>query len=539
MATGAKTGGRTGNKTGNTTGAGGKTGGSATRRVTSKPLIIDVDAEAAGAPTPSSVAQATTPMSGLDDAAAAAAGLWTRAEKPVAEPADAGPAESGPEGPTQGAGSPEPAPSSAPTAVPNAQAASGPGAFFLFAAGLVGALLAMALLFLAQLVGLISLPDGRTQGELGQLAALEQRLSAVENEPASAPTTLTAQTAPADISGLEGELAQLQARVAALAVAASGNDLSDRLTGLLGRVAELEANVAALSLGAPGAPAGAEALPAPTVDLSAIETGLAGAQAGLLALQADVSDVTAQLATIAQDGPQATARLDTLDSQLATLSASVAGVEAGLSALRNDLSTMDQSVRQSISELADAPVVPTPDLLARLGIALGGLIAARDGGADVGAALGAARAASSFDPQLAAALASLESPGLPDRLDGAGLMAQYDAARDAMRALAPSVETGGGLLGALEERARAMVSIRAPEGSLGEAQTLSGQIDEFGALMAAGRFSDAQALFVALPDEVRTAGEALGAALQARVLLDGAIEQAQGQLMQALSEPAP
>lgn len=540
MATGAKSG-----STRKRTTSGGRVSGSR-KRTTSKPLIIDVEADAKAEAKVESAAPASpaapAPSSGLDESAAKAAGL---SADPVAEPkadiaaspksepdSDLTPSMDAPAGSTDSpkppAGNKEPSP------------------FYLFAAGLIGALLAMVLMFIASVVGLFSLSDGRVDDQAAALAALETRVSAVEAD--SAPPF-----DPAVLVPLQSELAALRSDLEAMVAApvSDGSDvdasapLAEALAPFEGRLTAVESALQSTVEALAAADTGESAVvvapdPALAQSVAALSGALENAQADLTGLQDQVEALATAPGTLP---PETEARLNALDGLVADADGRLANLADDLAALSSTLATVDVrlgSLANDLTALREAPSAEAPDRLARFGVALDAVVAARDGGRDVAPSLAAAQAAAVFHGGLADALAPVSDGQEAAMLDGNTLLAAYDGAYDAMRSSGPTGDEGG-LFGALEDRARQMVTIRAPEGTvlMSDASDPLDKLDRLGSLIADGRFGEALVVVNGLPAGMQQAGGGLIDALHARVALDEALVQARRALVGALAADAP
>jgi hypothetical protein len=568
------------------TSAGGKAGGK--RGATSKPVIIDLDADAvssstATAPgtsvpaTPAATAKSSAkmpsdpPAKPAQKAASSTAGVAKPdALKPSGPKSDALKSDA-PESDAPKSGTPKSSPQktetvSKPDTVsdagadatgtvvpPRDRAASGassssggPSAFYLFAAGLIGGLLALVLMFLATLAGLFSLPDGRVDDQATALAALQSRVASVEQQ---AGETDNLSDQPALLAPLEEGLASLRAQLNDLEAslpdanlpvdgdAGPGPDVSqllnDALTPVDSRISSIEASLQSALDALESAEPGTVVAPDPALAgrLEAVSEQVAALQA---AQSEDPAELTAESAArfealeglVSATSAEISAMAEALETLEATLQASMASLEERLTGLDGQdaqLGTRLDAMDASVTALANAPVAQAPDRLARLGVALDALAAARDAGEDVGPSLQAAEAVSSFDGDLLQALAPARGGAVGGDLSQTGLIAAYDGAYAAMRAAIPAQE-GAGLFGALEDRARQLVTIRAPQGAvLGEGASAFDQLDQMGQRLATRDYAGALALAQALPEAVQTAGGQLIDQLAARLALDEAI----------------
>jgi len=537
------------------TSSGGRAAGAGSRkRAPSKPLIIDVEADKAAKSSPSKTASSDaspTPSGGLDEATAQAAGLsagLSTKSAPAPEAKSTAPTDKKPTSPSDDVDTP--------VVPPSAQSGGRePSPFYLFAAGLIGALLALILMFLASVMGLFSLSDGRVDNQAAALAALETRVGAVEAQGTEAEAQAFD---PAVLEPLESNISALRTDLdSVLQGSVSDGDaptsvdlqaqLAEALAPLDGRLGavedQLQSTIAALSAAEDsGAPAVVTADPALSASIGTLDEALSAVRADLDGVQAQLTELASEQGAVA---PETSTRLDTLDglvadsgARVASLADEIAALSASLESVRDTVDVRLGSMASDITAIAEAPVAQAPDRLARLGVALDALVAARDGAEDVSPSLNAAQVAASFDDALSDALAPVSGGQVSGALDGASLLDTYEGAYDAMRAAAPANE-GGGLLGALEDRARQMVTIRAPEGSavLSSGNNPVDQLDALGRLIVEERFDDAVTLATRLPAGVQQASNGLVEALHARVALDEAIANSRQALVRALQEP--
>lgn len=514
----------------------------ARKRAPSKPLIIDVEADASPASEqPAAVGAASA---GLDEATARAAGL--SASGPAAQPA------------SREASSPAQTSTSADDAAPEtrepSETASSSPAFVLAAAGFVGALAALALMFLAQLMGFVSVPNGQLDEQRAALLVLEER---VDTRLSALEAVEPAQAAP-DLASIEAELADLRDEIASLSAQPASDAapvdidalIAAALTPLEERIGAIEAVIQFPALPLDGAPdeAPADAVPndpLPVVEreeLTELRDLIAAASRDIMALRSQIGSVQVEIDALSNAENPAIAEISALDARLSELSTDVAGRLEALSARVSQLGDGMAVMGDELNAFEQAPIAVAPDQLARLGLALDGLADARDRGLNLSDAVSAALAASAFDPDLSGALAPLSSLSVDAGLDGAGLLARYDNAVSAMRAAAAGStpedadDVGAGLLGALGERARQMVTIRGPGDTASDAPgTVSGQIDQLGSVIASGQYDVALTAFDGLPDSVKAAGVDVRDALSARLSLDNALTQARSGLLAALA----
>ncbi|MEQ8657172.1 MAG: hypothetical protein RIC24_07680 [Hyphomicrobiales bacterium] len=556
MATGS--GAKSGSTRKRSSSGGRSTGSGARKRTTSKPLIIDVEADKAATAPPSNTAPSANVLgrsSGLDEATAQAAGL---SAGPTAKPAKASEEKVG--APAGDRPAQVSAPEDAETPVVPPSVTSGgsePSPFYLFAAGLIGALLALILMFLASVMGLFSLSDGRVDSQAAALAALETRLGAVEAQDLASQTGEQAFD-PAVLAPLESDILALRTDLDNVLQTPVGDGnapasvdfqavLDESLAPIDGRLDavedQLQSTIVALSAAQDnGSQAVVTADPALAASVDALGGALEAVQSDLDRVQAQLSELASQQGAVA---PEVGTRLDALDdliaessAQLTSVGDEIAALSASLASVRDTVDVRLGAMASDITALAEAPVSQAPDQLARLGVALDALVAARDNGDDVSDALSAAQLAASHDDATSDALAPVAGGQVSGALDTQSLLRAYEGAYDAMRAAAPASE-GGGLLGALEDRARQMVTIRAPEGSavLSSGNNPLDQLDALGRLIVDERFDDAVTLATRLPAGLQQASGGLVGALHARVALDEAIANSRQALVRALQEP--
>lgn len=522
----------------------------ARKRAPSKPVIIDVEADkAAKAPEKSSSASASggspaaQTSAGLNEATARAAGLSASGPAPqsTAGGATESNSESTPASSMQVSDSPP-------------DAAAGPRAFVLAAAGFIGALAALALMFLAQLLGFVSLPNGQLDEQRSALLAMEERVDARLASLESAETS-QAEPAPAqvDLSPIEADLAQLRDEIALLNAQPVSDGapvdfdalIADALMPLEERIGAIEAVVQFPTLPLDESSVGpsngvAESDPALATDpeeISELRDLIETVSSDIATLRSTMGSVQVDLEVLANTETPDAEQFTGLDERLTQLSFDTAGRFEALSMRAAELGDTLVVMGDRLTAFEQAPIAVAPDQLARLGLALDGLTAARDNGTGLTDALAAAQMASAFDVELSGALAPLSSLAVDSGLNDAGLLGRYEGASVAMRAAVPgSMQESSGLLDALGERARQMVTIRAPGDASSDAPgTVSGQIDQLGNLVTSGEYEAALAAFDDLPDAVKAVGSDVRDGLDARLTFDNALTQARSGLLAALA----
>jgi hypothetical protein len=429
---------------------------------------------------------------------------------------------------------------------PDAAAATTPRAFVLAAAGFIGALAALVLMFLAQTLGLVNAPNGQLDEQRSALLALErqvdQRFAALDADQAASGESGLDQV---DLAPLETEMADLRSELTQLSASlADDADPSDFSALLVDAVAPLEERIAAIEAVirspalAESVQETGEALPVNDApELLELRDLVASVSGEIAVLRSDLGVLRSEVEALATSENSSADQIAALDERLNQMGSDMAGRLEALSVRVGELGDGLAVMGDSLSAFEQAPVALAPDQLARLGLALDGLAAARDAGDDFSDALAAARAASTFDADLSDDLAPLADLAVTTGLDDAGLLARFDGTAEAMLAAAPgAVQDGGGLLDSLGERARQMVTIRSPEGSSNTTPgTVTGQIDQLGSLVASRQYEAALALFGDLPDAVQSAGDDLQTALAARVTLDATLIHARSGLLAALA----
>lgn len=555
-------------KAGPNTGRSSSKTSAARRRAPAKPVIIDVEADkAAGAPAKraasaskgasaknasakEAAAKAASPQpesSGLDETAARAAGLSAADGASKAPSADTDNQSATAAAPDSAHSSPDetanPEAVSALASDGSGASAGTPRAFVLAAAGFIGALGALALLFLAQTLGVVNAPSGQLDEQRSALLALEQQMDQrFASLDADQPEPVQVDLGPleADVAELSEELIQLSASVADDAAPVDLDALLiDALAPLDERIGAIEAVIQspAALLEGPAESAGDAGLTIDPQELVQLGELIESASGEIAVLRDDLGLLRSEFETLSTTDNPNTDQISALDDRLTQMSSDMAGRLETLSVRVSELGDGMAVMGEELSAFEQAPVAVAPDQLARLGLALDGLAAARDSGGNLADALSAAQAASAFDADLARTLAPLSGLSAVDALDDAGLLARYDDAAGAMLAAAPGATSeGGGLLDALGERARQMVTIRAPgDAANATPDTVTGQIDQLGSLVASRQYEAASAAFDGLPDAVKSAGSDLQASLVARMNLDNALTQARSGLLAALA----
>ena len=554
----------------------------APRRRTSKPLIVDVEPVAVRstasrqAGKPADPSASAKPSHGIGPDAARQAGLFAGAgaqpgPDPKAKPASASSVSPSSVSPSSASPSSTPeasgasASSSAQTPETPSGGGAGPSPFYLFAAGLIGALLALALMFLAIVSGMIAPRDDRVDQQAQALSTLTDR---VTGRLMALETDMAAVAERTEILG--DRLDPLETQIAALDIverarpdsaAPVSEDTAVSLDALRG---EIEAGQVALDSLAGEVGAQIAALQTALAALTSDGDGDVGAPAVDAALVADLSGELASLSDRVAAFDDAVARLET---GLADQAMSAAALEASVDDVAGDVAALGEDVQrqqavldtasgeaaraadEAARALAQQQSGPAPDAqaridlavdgvaLARIGLALDGVVQARGSGAGIPRAVEALQAAAASDDGFAGALAPLSGLGFVGPLSDAALLATYAGQEATMRAAAP-VREDGGLLGALEDRARQMVTIRGPQpeasDAVGTVMSAQAQIDRLGALIAAGAYDAALSLANDLPAEVQAASGGLMDALQARTALDAALAAARAVLTDRL-----
>ncbi|MEM1285519.1 MAG: hypothetical protein AAGH43_09035 [Pseudomonadota bacterium] len=537
---------------------------SATRR-TSKPLIVDVEPAAVR-----TTAKAAAPKAESSGSPSASDGISKETAKTAGLFADGGSAKAATaeksSTPAESEDKSKAAPSDAGSTSPNSKEAtvparaassSGPSPFYLFAAGLIGALLALALMFLAIVSGFIAPRDDRVDQQAQALATLNDRvtgrLTSLETQIGEVRTALADQVEPisarldaldAAVSGgiptvSDGDPSGAVLEAVQSDIADNRSELEALAAGLSAEVAALQAqleDLAAIGVGGDAVEVGGGQTNGDGSDAAA--SGLAETNAeALAALSGDLAEVAGQLSALADAVTDLEARsADEATSRL-TLEDRMDGALASLTTELQAQRSAAEAVAEQAAMALEGQSAQVPDALARIGLALDGVTDARNRGAGVLQAIDALTSAAGADEAFAGAVAPLAGLELSGPLSDAALLATFNGVEPAMRAAAPAPE-GSGLLGALENRARQMVTIRGPEPAATEADGTTAsaheQIDRLGLLIGAGGYDAALSLANDLPPEVQTASGALIDALQARTALDASLNSVRAVLTNRL-----
>ena len=364
----------------------------------------------------------------------------------------------------------EPKPTIAAAPEPKAAVASKRSGGSTLAAGLLGGVIALAGAGALQFVGLIGYPGGAEVA--GSVSTVEADVAALKTEVAA----LKQGGAPDDgrVDGLARSLDQVKTDLAALqqAVQAGGAGDGSAVAALNAKIAEIEPTVAGLGRGDGGA--------AP-VDLSAINEKLAGVEALAKAAGEAGSVVDGRLGALEQSVAALTAKVDAQASQpkiaLAIASAALkSAIERG---------TPFQAEIETFAAVApDAPDLP--------------------------------------------ALRAYAENGVATRAE---ILAETDAAANAMIAAANPPEQDAGYLDRLLSSAESLVSVR-PIGAV-EGPGVPETVARMEAAIQSGDLAKALAEYDTLPEAAKAAGASLADKIKARVDAERLVDQAIASAMKA------
>lgn len=305
------------------------------------------------------------------------------------------------------------------------------------------------------------------------------------------------------IAALEAEIAGIRNEVAALSAAGDGAAFDQRIAGIEERVSGLASGLDSLrgEVAAIDAAPAADGTPAAPVDLSpieeriaALETALGEARAAMVQAPAlaAVEEAVAGLRTELDAGREAQGviapRLDALEAAVATLTGRV-------------------------DEQAEAPATA-------IIIAASSLKAAIDRGTAFTTELDTYAALAPDAPQLGE-LRALAGAGVPTR---AQLVAESDAAANAMIAAARPVDPNAGVVDRLMGSMMGLVQVR-PIGMV-EGEGVPEIAARLDAAVRSSDYERALAEFDTLPPEAKAAGEAFIARLRARHAADRLADEA-------------
>ncbi len=345
----------------------------------------------------------------------------------------------------------------------------------VFAAGVVGAIVALVAAGLLQYAGILGTP--RTQ---------------VASDPGS--------------SQLEGEIATLKSEVAALRdnpATGSGVDPAT-VENLSGAVEQVKTEVASLQ--------------------KAVESGSAGDTAGLEALRTRIEDIDSRLAGQAQNasGPSPE-DIAALNERIAAIEAQVKSADEANTAIDGRLGAFEQSL-QGLSSKVEAQAGQPKIALA---IASSALKSAIERGVPFQSEIETFAAIAPESPDIAD-LRTYAEDGVATQAE---LVAETDAAANAMIAAAAPPKKDAGIVERLLTSAESLVSVR-PIGAV-EGDGVPEIVARMEVAIQAGDLEKALAEYETLPEPAKAAGAAFAERIRARVQVEKLADQAVAGAMQA------
>ena len=312
-------------------------------------------------------------------------------------------------------------------------------------------------------------------------------------------------TAPAVPAAFEAEIAALKSEIEGLkAGAGNAGSLSGTVDGLSQALDQVKAEVASLK--------------------QAVESGGAGENAGLEALNAKIAEIETRITGIGQGTAGAT------PEEVGAINEKIAGVEALAKAAGEAGSAVDGrlgAIEQSLSGLTAKVDSQAAQPKIALAIAASALKAAIERG-------------SPFQPEIEtfAAIAP-EAPGLADLrtyaekgvATRADIVAETDAAANAMIAAASPPPQNAGFFERLLTSAESLVSVR-PIGAV-EGPGVPETVARMEVALQAGDLAKAIAEFDTLPEPAKTAGATFADKIRARLAAEQLADQAIAAAMQA------
>ncbi|WP_378947010.1 COG4223 family protein [Mesorhizobium sp. ANAO-SY3R2] len=298
--------------------------------------------------------------------------------------------------------------------------------------------------------------------------------------------------APAGDEELQAEVASLRSQIADLGAANASGDLSGTVAGLSATVEQVESEVEGLKSAA----------------------GQAGSADALAGLDARIKTVETQVGSLGQGG-SAEAEIAALKEQIASLDAAVKSAGEAASAEDGKLAVLEQSVSALTSKVEAQASQPK----IALAIAASALKAAVDRGGAFAAELETFAAISPNAPELATLRAYAEK-GVATRAD---IVAETDAAANAMIAAAKPVNPDAGIMERLVASAESLVKVR-PIGAV-EGPGVPETVARMEMAVKQGDFAKALAEYETLPDPVKVAGADFAGKLKARQDVEAQVNQ--------------
>ncbi|MBA3447930.1 MAG: phage tail protein [Pseudaminobacter sp.] len=308
------------------------------------------------------------------------------------------------------------------------------------------------------------------------------------------------------LDGVQAEIAALQQQVAALreGAGAETGDLVPRIDGLAAALDQVKTDVAALQQNA-----------AP---------GDGGDNAGLQAFEGRIAGIEAAVARLGQDsGGAEPAEIAALGERIAGLEALVKAAGEATAAGEGRLATLEQSVT-ALSTKVDAQAAQPKVALA---IGASALKAAVDRGDPFLAELETFSAVAPQSPAVADLRAYAEK-GVATRAE---IVAEMDAAADAMIAVDRSVGADAGFFDRLLSSAESLVKVR-PIGAV-EGEGVPETVARMEVALNAGDLAAAVAEYETLPENVRAAAGPFIEKLKSRLAVERLVDQAVAGAMKA------
>ncbi|WP_406872950.1 phage tail protein [Aminobacter sp. P9b] len=299
---------------------------------------------------------------------------------------------------------------------------------------------------------------------------------------------------------LQAEIASLKSQVADIGASSGGGELKGQVDGLSTAVQEVKSEVEALKTAA----------------------GQAGSGEALAGLDGRIKQIEAAVATLGQNGAAST-EIAALNERLAGLDAAVKSAGEAATADDGKMATLEQSV----SALASKVEAQASQPKIALAIAASALKAAVDRGGAFGAELETFAAISPDAPELATLRAHAEK-GVATRAD---IVAETDAAANAMIAAAKPVNPDAGVFERLVSSAEQLVKVR-PIGAV-EGAGAPETVARMELAVSQGDFAKAIAEYETLPDTAKAAGVDFAAKVKARLEVETLVDQLVANAMKA------
>ncbi|MBT1158864.1 phage tail protein [Aminobacter anthyllidis] len=291
----------------------------------------------------------------------------------------------------------------------------------------------------------------------------------------------------------QAEIASLKSQLADLGAAASGgSELKGQVEGLTSAVNEVKVEIEALK----SAPA------------------QAGSSEVLAGLDGRIKQIETAVTSLSQNSG-ASSEIATLNERVAGLDAAVKSAGEAATADDGKIATLEQSVSALTSKVEAQASQPK----IALAIAASALKAAVDRGAGFGAELETFAAISPEAPELAALRAHAEK-GVATRAD---IIAETDAAANAMIAAAKPVSEDAGILERLVSSAEQLVQVR-PIGAV-EGTGVPETVARMEVAVTQGDFAKALAEYDTLPDTAKAAGADFITKLKARLDVETLVDK--------------